>query len=170
MGNRNDLPVVILNCDGSCAPTGTRAHHGGWTSILVFGDLEKVVSGHSFPETNSTMEIKALLGGLKELKRPCRVEIFCDAKYVVNGVNEWIDSWVKRGWKGRNGPVAHRELWEQVNSYRKIHDMHAHWIRGHSPKKDRSEHQEYNVRCDELAEIEAWKSYKEITGKEREKA
>lgn len=157
-------PYVSLYCDGSCSPRGTRAWHGGWAAILVFGDLEKVVTGHSYPETNSTMELKALLGGLQVLKRPCQIEVYCDAKYVVDGTNDWLGGWLEKKWRGRAGKIDHRDLWIAVAEHKRIHNIHCNWIRGHSKKDGRSHHQEYNVRCDELAEEEAWKSYREVTG------
>jgi len=152
---RQELPLVQLFCDGSCSLYGTRANHGGWCAILRYGSLEKTCSGHSYPETNSTMELMGLIGGLRELTIPCRVEFYCDAQYVVKGVNEWLDKWIARKWK----KVAHVDMWTEIDNFRKIHQIHGNWIRGHSKENNRSAFQEYNVLCDELAEQEAWVSY-----------
>lgn len=152
-----------LFCDGACSNTGgLRAHHGGWAAILVVGDCEKILTGHNYPETNSTAEIKSLLLGLEHLSVPCPVGFFSDSQYIVKGVNIWLNNWISRDYH----KVEHADLWRRIAPYRKSHSLHGTWIRGHAIKGKRSAYQEFNVRCDELAVKEAWKSYREVTGKD----
>jgi len=45
------------------------------------------------------MELTAVLEALKKLKEPCEVELYCDSKYVIDGISKWIENWVKNNWK-----------------------------------------------------------------------
>ncbi len=49
----------------------------------------------------------AVIAGLEALNRPCEVEVYSDSQYVVNAFNkQWVDGWIKKGWKrGKNEPV-----------------------------------------------------------------
>ncbi len=43
------------------------------------------------------------------------VEICTDSQYVKKGMTEWIDGWIKRGWKGSTKkPVLNQDLWEAL--------------------------------------------------------
>jgi ribonuclease HI len=71
--------------------------------------------------------------------------LYSDSKYVVDGLGEWIDKWIERGWKRpKNKPVLNIELWKKLDELRRIHEIRTYWVRGHS------DHPE-NERCDRLA-------------------
>ena len=43
------------------------------------------------------------------------VEVCTDSQYVKKGMTEWIDGWIKRGWKGSTKkPVLNQYLWEAL--------------------------------------------------------
>lgn len=43
------------------------------------------------------------------------VEVCTDSQYVKKGMTEWIDGWIKRGWKGSTKkPVLNQDLWEAL--------------------------------------------------------
>lgn len=153
------LDLISIYTDGACDNGGgTRAHHGGWASILVENGQERIFTGHAYPETNSTAELKALIMGLSKITKPCYVEFYSDAQYLVYGYNTWLAAWKARNWKR----VLNPELWKQIDRF--PYSLHGNWIRGHAKKGEQSDHQKYNVQCDELAVEEAWKSYREHTG------
>jgi len=157
----NSLPDVVIHTDGACSASGTRAYHGGYAGILVFRDKEKIVRGHLYPAKNGGMELQALIAGLEALTEPSRVEFYSDAQYLVNGVNLWMAGWIKKGWPDR---VLNQEYWKRIAELRQTHIIHGNWIRGHAPKKNRTSHQEYNVRCDEIAVAEAWLCFEDRRG------
>lgn len=133
MPQRNNRPLDVVICtDGS---TTGRLGPGAWAAILVFGTHEKEISGY-IPDGvgNGRMELMAVCEGLKALKRACRVRVISDSEYVVKGINTWLESvWVKKGWRTNSGKEPkHRDLWEQILYYKKIHDIEAVWERGHS--------------------------------------
>jgi len=119
---------------------------GGWGTILMYKDVEKEISGGMPQTTNNIMEITAVIEGLKMLKYPCEVEIYSDSAYVVNAFNnKWIYGWIKNNWiNSSKEPVKNKELWQELYSLVKMHEVKFIKVKGHSDNK-------YNNRCDELA-------------------
>ena len=134
---------VIIYTDGACSGN---PGPGGWGAILMFKDIKKEISGGSNETTNNIMEITAVLESLKQLKRPCNVEIYSDSAYVVNAFNNgWIYNWVKNNWKtSGKEPVKNKTLWQELYDLTKIHNIKFIKVKGHSDNQ-------FNNRCDELA-------------------
>ena len=43
------------------------------------------------------------------------VEVCTDSEYVKKGMTEWIDGWIKKGWKtSTKKPVLNQDLWEAL--------------------------------------------------------
>ena len=40
------------------------------------------------------------------------MNIISTNKYIVGAINEWLSKWRKNGWRGANGAVVHKELWQ----------------------------------------------------------
>lgn len=140
------MEEVTLYTDGACSGN---PGPGGWGSILMLGENRKEISGGSPNTTNNIMELTAVIEGLKILKRPCKVQVFSDSAYVVNGfAQKWIYGWMKNNWKNSSGePVKNKELWQELYSLTKIHEVTFNKVKGHSTD-------EFNNRCDELARME----------------
>ena len=137
-------PHIELYTDGACSGN---PGPGGWAYILRHPDSGKEVEGAGgAPETtNNRMELSAVIEGLEAIKTPSRVDVYSDSQYVLKGLDEWMDNWKRRGWKtASKKPVKNRELWEELDALREVHELSYHWIRGHN------EHPE-NERCDQLA-------------------
>ncbi len=118
---------------------------GGWGTILEFKGNEKELCGGEEHTTNNRMELIGVIEGLKALKEPCEVHITSDSSYVVKGINEWLESWEKRGWKtASKKPVKNVELWQEYLEVSKIHKITATWVKGHAGH-------EHNERCDIIA-------------------
>lgn len=148
-------PEVTLYADGAC--TGNPGP-GGWGAILIStGTGRRIEMSGSDPDTtNNRMEMTAVIEGLRRLKRPCRVHIVTDSKYLVDGMKSWIHSWRRNGWKTADRkPVRNRELWEELIRLSDTHEADFQWIRGHAGHEE-------NERCDKMA-VDA---YKALLGKE----
>ena len=54
--------------------------------------------------------------GLERLKFPCRVDVYSDSAYTVNGfLQGWVYAWEKRGWiKPDKKPVLNDDLWKKL--------------------------------------------------------
>lgn len=113
---------------------------GGYGVILRFGDKERELSGSDAHTTNNRMELLGVIEGLKALKEPCEVEIVSDSSYVVKGINEWLEGWVKRSFSKVKNP----DLWQEYLRVAATHKIKAVWIRGHDGHIE-------NERCDKLA-------------------
>ena len=86
------------------------------------------------PETtNNRMELTAAIEALNALKRPSKVLLYTDSKYVMDGINEWLANWKKRDWKTANKkPVKNQDLWMALDEARARHDITWKWVKGHS--------------------------------------
>lgn len=137
------MEEVTIYTDGACSGN---PGPGGWGSILMMGENKKEISGGKKETTNNVMELTAVIEALKLLKRPCKVQLYSDSAYVVNAfLQHWIDGWIKKNWKNSsNEEVKNKELWQELLSLTKIHDVTFHKVKGHSDN-------EFNNRCDELA-------------------
>ena len=106
------MKKVVIYTDGACSGNPGK---GGWGAVLIYGNIEREISGSEEVTTNNKMELTACVESLKLLKEPCEVELYSDSAYVVNAFNDnWIDGWIKNDWKNsQKKPVANREIWEE---------------------------------------------------------
>lgn len=133
---------VEIFCDGACSGN---PGPGGFGCILRSGNREKELSGADPHTTNNRMELLAAITALESLKRPCEVVLTTDSQYLVKGMTEWIQGWIRKGWKNsKKEDVLNRDLWERLLSLTAVHRVHWSWIRGHNGHPE-------NERCDELA-------------------
>lgn len=134
---------VIIHTDGGCRGN---PGVGAWAFVLIDATsgtrLERgAVDGYT---TNNKMELSAVIEALTTLSRPCRVTLYSDSQYVINGVTKWIHGWVKKGWKTKGKtPVKNKELWQALVREKAKHDITFEWVRGHSGHAG-------NERCDEI--------------------
>jgi ribonuclease HI len=120
---------------------------GGYGVILRYKGKERELSGSEMHTTNNRMELLGVIEGLKALKEGCEVEIVSDSSYVVKGINEWLENWIKKDFKKVKNP----DLWREYIEVSKPHKIKATWVRGHDGHEE-------NERCDKLARDEAQKA------------
>ena len=130
---------VEIFTDGSCKGN---PGPGGWGAILRRGSTEKEMSGGEAQTTNNRMELMAAIKSLQALKRPCKVALYTDSKYMIDGITKWIHGWKKNGWRNAaKKPVANAELWQELEAAAKPHTVDWHWVKGHSghPENERAD-------------------------------
>ena len=134
---------VDIYTDGACRGNPGK---GGWGAILVFGGVEKELSGGEAMTTNNRMELLGAIRALEALKEPCEVTLTSDSKYLTEAINQgWLESWKTRGWKKADkSPVLNVELWQRIDELLSIHEVTFVWVHGHAGHH-------YNERCDALA-------------------
>lgn len=141
---------VTLYTDGACSGN---PGPGGWACVLVYKKTEKELFGGSEETTNNRMEMTAVIEGLKALKEPCEVDLYTDSKYVLEGATKWLQGWEEKGWKKADKkPVLNVDLWQELSSLLKQHQITWHWVKGHAGDP-------YNERVDALA-VQQRDSYK----------
>ncbi|MBE6904219.1 MAG: ribonuclease HI [Ruminococcaceae bacterium] len=134
---------VDIYTDGACSGN---PGPGGWGAILVYGDIEKELSGGDEQTTNNRMELTGAIEALAALKEPCEVILCTDSKYLADSINlGWVYNWQKKGWKkSANEPTPNSDLWKQLLALLKKHKVEIVWVKGHAGHK-------YNERCDAMA-------------------
>lgn len=145
------MKQVTIYTDGACSGN---PGPGGWGAILRYNAFEKEISGGEPNTTNNRMELTGVITALELLKEPCKIDLYSDSKYVIDGITKgWAAGWKKRGWiKADKSPAKNPELWDKLLNLLEIHDVTFHWVKGHAENK-------YNNRCDELA-VSEWKKIK----------
>jgi ribonuclease HI len=121
--------TIEIYTDGACRGN---PGPGGWGALLIAGRHRKTLHGGEPETTNNRMELTAAIEALNVLKRPSRVELHTDSKYVMHGVTEWMHNWKKRGWKTANRkPVKNQDLWMALDEAIARHDITWKWVKGH---------------------------------------
>lgn len=138
---------VIIYTDGACLGN---PGPGGYGAVLLYQGQRKEISGGCRYTTNNRMELMAVIAALKALKYPCKVRIYSDSQYVVNGISKgWAARWQDRGWRRANQePARNADLWQELLALCQQHEVSFEWLRGHNGQVE-------NERCDALAEAAA---------------
>ena len=133
---------VTVYTDGACS-----GNHGpgGWGAVLIYGKVEKDLSGGESDTTNNRMELMAAIKSLEALKQRCKVDLYTDSRYVMDGITRWMAGWKKNRWlTSARKPVKNQELWQRLDAAVAAHEVHWNWVRGHSGDV-------MNERADQLA-------------------
>lgn len=141
---------VYLYTDGACSGN---PGPGGYAALIINGSKEFEVVGYQPVTTNNRMELMAVIEGLKEIKKGSSVRLVSDSNYVLKGLEEWISTWKKRGWKtASNKPVKNKDLWIELDNIIREYNVEFIKVKGHSGH-------ELNERVDSLAREEIEKNY-----------
>ena len=146
-----------LFSDGACRGN---PGPGAWGAIGQDsqGELFFEASGVDYRTTNNKMELEGAIQALEALQKECeenktpsgevKAYLYSDSKYVVDGMNQWVVNWKKRGWK-----KADKKEPENVDRWKKLDELasefykvHFRWVKGHDGHPQ-------NERCDELANV-----------------
>ncbi len=158
--------TITIYTDGACSGN---PGIGGWGAILLYTakktadnavkEYKKCINGMEENTTNNRMELTAVIESLKLLKFPCKINLFTDSKYVLEGATKWLSSWQKNNWRCANKkPVKNAELWKELSLRTENHEIIWHWVKGHADN-------ELNNEVDKLARdaIENFKKNAEIS-------
>ncbi len=138
----SETTIVEIATDGACKGN---PGPGGWGVLLRSGTTEREMSGGEPLTTNNRMELMAAIKGLEALKRPCRVKLSTDSRYVLDGLTKWVAGWQRNGWKtAAKQPVKNDDLWRALIDAAAPHRIDWVWIKGHAGHPD-------NERADKLA-------------------
>lgn len=123
-------PPVEIYTDGACSGN---PGPGGWGAYMVCKGREKKISGFEKNTTNNRMEIQAVIEALRKLKTPCKINLYTDSKYVMQGITDWIKKWQQNNWRNSsNKPVKNADLWQLLLQEVNRHDIMWHWVKGHA--------------------------------------
>jgi ribonuclease HI len=137
-----ELPQVEIATDGACKGN---PGPGGWGAVIRSAGRERELSGGEPATTNNRMELMAAIRALEALRRPCRVTLSTDSRYVIDGLTKWIHGWRRNGWRTADKkPVKNAELWQALVAAAAPHRIEWQWVKGHAGHPD-------NERADKLA-------------------
>ncbi|MGD2153638.1 MAG: ribonuclease H [Gemmatimonadales bacterium] len=141
--------LVSIHADESCLGNqfSAEARPGGAAGLIELFDERRGWTRRDYyvcePDTtNNRMALRSAIEGLRALKSPCRVAFHSDSSYLVKGMNEWVPSWIARGWKRKGGPIENLELWQKLKKLADRHKIEWLWVRGHAgdPKNEYANH------------------------------
>jgi ribonuclease HI len=133
---------IDIYTDGACSGN---PGPGGWGAVLRWRDRELEIKGGARDTTNNRMEMQAVIEALAKLRQRKPIHIHTDSRYVMQGVTEWMPNWKRKQWRtAANKPVKNADLWQLLDQALAQHEVHWHWIKGHSGHID-------NERADSLA-------------------
>ena len=114
-------PLVAIYADASCLRNGAPDSAAGCGAVIIDRNRTevKLVAKYLGPITNQQAEILACSKALEELRRPCRIEIFSDSRYV-------IDTMI-----GKNRMKTNRPFWNRLVQSSLGHHITWRWIKGH---------------------------------------
>ena len=125
------MEKIVIYTDGGCRGN---PGIGGWGVWLHYKDHDKKLKGSELNTTNNKMEHTASIKALQTLKsNDITVDLYTDSKYVIQGINEWIDAWKVKNWKTANKkPVKNVDLWKQLDALNQKFAVNWYWVKGHS--------------------------------------
>ncbi len=133
------MPKVEIYTDGACKGN---PGPGGYGCIIVQNGKTQELKGGAKETTNNIMEMTAAIVALQQLQEPSEVELTTDSQYVIKGITEWIDGWIRKNWvNSSKQPVKNKDLWLKLLELNERHRIKWIWVRGHSghPENERAD-------------------------------
>ena len=125
--------------------------------VLLYGEHRRELSGGYRSTTTNRMELMGAIKGLEALNQGCRVNLYSDSQYVVEGIEKgWARRWRDNGWmRNKRERAVNPDLWGRLLDLCEKHGVEFHWVRGHAGDPE-------NERCDQLAVDAAHKDVLEV--------
>lgn len=125
----NTNNTVHAYISGACT---VQTGNGGWGIVLTREGKRKQDSGKGRNTTGNKMVLTAAIEALRIIiknnaEKP--IVVTTSNQYVVDGVNNNLDSWKSNGWKNANKkPVANQDLWRELDKLNQM--MNVTWVKG----------------------------------------
>lgn len=142
----SSIPIVKIYSDGGADPNPGK---GGFGVVLLYQGHRKEFSQGYLLTSNNRMELMGVIFGLRQLKKPCIVDVYTDSQYVVQAIEKgWAAKWRANHWyQAKYKKTVNSDLWERLLDLIEEHvSVKFHWIKGHAGNIE-------NERCDELATL-----------------
>ncbi|MEJ7618549.1 MAG: RNase H family protein [Pyrinomonadaceae bacterium] len=111
---------VVIYCDGSSLGNGREDPRAAAVAILSYRGNWRAVGNYLGRATNQQAEIVAAALGLETLRKPCRVTVLTDSRYVIETM------------AGRFRRKSNQEWWERLDCARGRHEVQWQWTKGHA--------------------------------------
>ena len=135
------MKLVEIYCDGSVLNNGQLYNNvGGWSAIIKWSEIKKVVSGAERNTTNNRMEMMPLVIWLPKLMKAgfTDFKITTDSMYVIYGIRG-RKRWLRKTKNWPNQDLC-RPLFAEIENYKP--QIKLKWVKGH---KGHPENEEVNA-------------------------
>lgn len=140
----NKKETILIYTDGGCRGNPGL---GAWGAILKTSKYRLEIGASLEHTTNNKMELSAALFAIKRIKHTSNIELYSDSSYLVNGMNKWIENWVKNGWvKSDKKEVENKDIWKSLYKESKKHTVTFQWVKAHNGNEE-------NEKVDEIVNI-----------------
>ena len=108
--------TISIYTDGACKGNGKSDALGGWGVYSQEMGIE--LCGGEKATTNNRMELTGAIEALRYISDHRVISdmcsnntyiIYCDSAYVIKGVTEWMDGWIRKDWIN----VKNTDLWKE---------------------------------------------------------
>lgn len=120
--------TIIAAADGSALGNPGPA---GWAWYI---DDDRWAAGGWPHGTNNMGELTAVLDLLRQTAHlDDDVLIFCDSRYVINSITQWMPGWKRNGWRKKDRkPVLNLELMKSLDAAMAGRRVSFEWVKGHA--------------------------------------
>ena len=135
------FPLVAVYADESCLGNGRGGDNpGGAGALIEFRTgggalVRRDLWVSERATTNNRMALRSVIEVFQALSaKQHRLSVLftTDSNYIVNGMTDWIHTWVKKDWRTRGGLVLNKELWCAAADAVGDHEVQWRWVRGHA--------------------------------------
>ena len=166
----NSKSKIEIYCDGS---SSKKYGHGSFAAYIKLSEDKIYNIARPFTDvTNNQMELMGFIHPMVDVLHKLKnsnlegsnvtIKVTSDSQYLVKGINEWIYTWRKNGWRNSSGKkLPNLELWKIVhyivfelpNKSGFRYNIDLNWTKGHVSKEiiNVSQDAYYNDLCDRLA-------------------
>ena len=125
---------ISIFTDGACRGN---PGPGGWGVLIGLEGEEITLYGGENNTTNNQMEMMAAIKALEYFQEKKSIELVTDSSYLKDGIEKWIHSWKKNGWKtSAKKQVKNQELWMKIDVLNNFHEVQWKWVKGHSGHRE----------------------------------
>ena len=128
------MDCITIYCDGACRGNNLSIDQrvGAYAYKLIHKEHVKFGGQAEKNTTNNIMELKSVIEALKALKpsaKEMKITIYSDSNYVVSGLNNWWDGWIRKNFSG----VKNLELWQELRAlFDSFPNISINWVKGHA--------------------------------------
>ncbi len=120
--------TIIAAADGSALGNPGPA---GWAWYI---DDDRWAAGGWPHGTNNMGELTAVLDLLLQTAHlDDDLLVYCDSRYVINSITQWMPGWKRMGWRKKDGkPVLNLELMQSLDAAMSGRRVRFEWVKGHA--------------------------------------
>jgi ribonuclease HI len=142
-GRGASFPLVAIYADESCLGNGREGDNPGGAGGLVeyrrpkTGEIVRRDYWISEPATtNNRMALQSVIEGVRGVSTKgsaLSIVFTSDSRYLIDGLQDWVHGWARRGWKRKGGAIENLALWREALDVLRSggHQYEWRWVRGH---------------------------------------